>query len=131
MQNMGEQRKPASAQQASRSAAWLGCLGGLLALAGCAGSPAVEGEAGGYAEIVRVLPQRDWSDAVLYFVMLDRFADGDTGNNLNVDHDNPGGFHGGDLAGLTAQLDEIADLGATAIWITPVVQQIEFCPHRI
>jgi len=128
MNHVGEQRKPATAQQASKAAAWLGCLTGLLALAACTGSPAVEDGARGYAETVRVLPQRDWSDAVLYFVMLDRFADGDAGNNLNVDRKNPGGFHGGDLAGLTSQLDEIADLGATAIWITPVVQQIAFCP---
>ena len=78
--------------------------------------------------MVAVLPQRDWSDAVLYFVVLDRFADGDAANNAKVDRANPGGFHGGDLAGLTAQLDEIADLGATAIWITPVVEQIAFCP---
>jgi glycosidase len=74
------------------------------------------------------MPQRDWSDAVLYFVILDRFADGSGANNTNVDRNNPGGFHGGDLAGLTAQLDEIAELGATALWITPVARQIDYCP---
>jgi len=36
-----------------------------------------------------------------------------------VNRANPGGFHGGDFAGLTAQLDEIAELALTAIWITP------------
>jgi alpha-amylase len=77
---------------------------------------------------VRVVPQRDWSDAVLYFVILDRFADGNTANNTNVQRANPGGFHGGDFAGLTQQLDEIASLGATAIWITPVPRQIDYCP---
>lgn len=73
---------------------------------------------------VSITPQRDWSDAILYFVLLDRFADGDGGNNANLERRNPGGWHGGDLRGLTAQLDEIADLGATAIWINPIVQQI-------
>lgn len=77
---------------------------------------------------VAVAPQRDWSDAVLYFVVVDRFADGDPANNAGVDRRNPGGFHGGDLAGLTAQLDEIASLGATALWITPVPRQIDYCP---
>lgn len=72
-----------------------------------------------------VEPQRDWADAVLYFVVLDRFADGDSGNNVAVDTSAKGAFHGGDLAGLTAQLDEIAALGATAIWITPVVDNID------
>jgi len=74
--------------------------------------------------IVRVEPQQDWADAIIYFVLIDRFADGDPGNNRNVDRSNPGGWHGGDLKGLTGQLNEIADLGATAIWINPVQAQM-------
>lgn len=74
---------------------------------------------------VRVEPQRDWADAVLYFVVLDRFANGDRGNDVAVDLGAKGAFHGGDLAGLTAQLDEIASLGATALWITPVVDNVD------
>jgi glycosidase len=69
-------------------------------------------------------PMADWADEVIYFVMIDRFADGDPENNDGADPANPLAFHGGDLAGITAQLDEIATLGATALWITPVVQQI-------
>jgi len=61
---------------------------------------------------------------VLYFVVLDRFADGDPGNDAGVDRTAKGAFHGGDLKGLTARLDDIADLGATALWITPVVKNI-------
>jgi alpha-amylase len=76
-----------------------------------------------------VVPQRDWSDAVLYFAIIDRFADGDSANNPNVARENPGGWHGGDIAGVTAQLDELADLGVTAIWLTPVVKQDDYCPH--
>jgi alpha-amylase len=67
---------------------------------------------------------RDWSEAVLYFVIVDRFADGDSTNNPDVDRDAQGAFHGGDLAGLAEQIDEIAELGATALWITPVVKNI-------
>lgn len=67
----------------------------------------------------------EWPDAVLYFVVLDRFADGSRANNANVDVSAKGTFHGGDLAGLTRQLDEIASLGVTAIWITPVVDNID------
>lgn len=65
----------------------------------------------------------DWSREVLYFVLIDRFADGDPSNNRGVDRRNPGGWHGGDLKGLTAQLDELRDLGVTALWINPVQQQ--------
>ncbi|MBL8346501.1 MAG: alpha-glucosidase C-terminal domain-containing protein [Rubrivivax sp.] len=64
-----------------------------------------------------------WVDEVLYFVLIDRFADGDTGNNRGVDRRNPGGWHGGDLKGLTQQLGELQDLGITALWINPVQQQ--------
>ncbi len=99
----------------------------LIGTAGCASAPPTPGtttEAG----LAQVVPQRDWSDAVIYFVMLDRFADGETSNDSGVDRANPGGFHGGDLAGLTQHLDEIASLGATALWITPVVRQDSYCP---
>jgi glycosidase len=108
----------------------------LAALFGCAGGPppgpvqeSVPVEA---AEVlfpsprrVAVEPHERWADAVLYFVILDRFADGDRSNNRSVDRGAKGAFHGGDLAGLTARLDELADLGVTALWITPVVDNID------
>jgi alpha-amylase len=97
-------------------------------LSGCGSAPpppAVAPVEAAPAAMARVEPQRDWGDAVLYFVVLDRFADGDRSNNRDVDPAAPGAFHGGDLAGLTAELDEIAALGATAIWITPVVDNID------
>lgn len=71
----------------------------------------------------------DWSDEVIYFVLVDRYADGDSTNNRGVERNNPGGFHGGDLKGLTAQLDSLADLGITALWINPVQKQIAQCPY--
>jgi alpha-amylase len=71
----------------------------------------------------------DWSDEVVYFVLIDRYADGDRGNDRGVERRNPGGFHGGDLRGLTQQLDELAELGITALWINPVQKQIAQCPY--
>lgn len=65
-----------------------------------------------------------WGDEVLYFVIVDRFADGDPDNNRNVDISAKGTFHGGDLIGLRERLDDLADLGVTALWITPVVKNI-------
>ncbi|MHA1128761.1 MAG: alpha-amylase family glycosyl hydrolase, partial [Alphaproteobacteria bacterium] len=79
------------------------------------------------------------NDEIIYFIMIDRFADGNPDNNQNVDYANPLAFQGGDLQGITANLDEIADLGATAIWITPIALQIDhptqaegkdFYPHH-
>jgi alpha-amylase len=74
---------------------------------------------------VAVVPQESWRDAVLYFAITDRFADGDPANDQAVDRNAKGTFHGGDLKGLTEHLDEIADLGVTALWITPVVKNID------
>ncbi|WP_224361523.1 alpha-amylase family glycosyl hydrolase [Hyalangium versicolor] len=72
----------------------------------------------------QVAPRR-WADELLYFVVVDRFADGDATNNAAVDPSAQGAFHGGDLKGLRQQLDELSSLGVTALWITPVVKNID------
>ena len=66
------------------------------------------------------------SDDVIYLIMIDRFADGDPGNNNPVDsppeandRQNPRGFHGGDLRGIIDRLPYLKDLGITALWLTP------------
>ena len=66
----------------------------------------------------------DWRDAVLYFAVVDRFADGDPSNNSGADRAAKGAFHGGNLRGLTEQLPGIASLGVNALWITPVVKNV-------
>lgn len=71
-------------------------------------------------------PQGYSADDFIYFVMPDRFCDGDTENNApqkspeNYDRNKPRHYHGGDLAGLTSKLDYLKSLGMTAIWTTPV-----------
>ncbi|HYN31812.1 MAG TPA: alpha-amylase family glycosyl hydrolase, partial [Ilumatobacteraceae bacterium] len=75
-------------------------------------------------------PVRPGADEMIYFVMPDRFANGEPSNDHGGDTsgdpivdgflpDHKGYYHGGDLAGLTAQLDYLDQLGITAIWITP------------
>ena len=69
-------------------------------------------------------------DEVIYFLLPDRFANGDPSNDTGglaggrLDHGfdptDAGFYQGGDLAGLTQRLDYIQGLGATAIWIAPV-----------
>lgn len=75
--------------------------------------------------VAATAPAHDWSDDVLYFVLVDRFADGDPGNDARVDRTAKGAFHGGDLKGLTQHLSEIADLGVTVIWVNPLVKNID------
>ena len=71
----------------------------------------------------------DWDEAVVYFMMTDRFFDGNESNNTasgaDTYGDNPGLYHGGDFAGVTAKLDYLQDLGVNTIWITPVVENIK------
>ncbi|HEX7404974.1 MAG TPA: alpha-amylase family glycosyl hydrolase [Candidatus Nanopelagicaceae bacterium] len=69
----------------------------------------------------------------VYFVMTDRFANGNTSNDeagigggrlgSGFDPTDPGWWHGGDFKGLTEHLPYIKGLGFTAIWITPPVKQ--------
>ncbi|MEM9555538.1 MAG: alpha-amylase family glycosyl hydrolase [Acidobacteriota bacterium] len=76
--------------------------------------------------IVRTTAHSSWAEAVLYFVIVDRFADGDPSNNdVDTDPAKKGHFHGGDLAGLEQRLDDLAELGVTALWITPLVDNID------
>lgn len=71
----------------------------------------------------------DWDEAVVYFMMTDRFFDGNESNNTasgaDTYGDNPGLYHGGDFAGVTAKLDYLQDLGVNTIWITPIVENIK------
>lgn len=70
----------------------------------------------------------DWDEAVVYFMMTDRFFDGNESNNTasgtDTYGDNPGLYHGGDFAGVTAKLDYLQDLGVNTIWLTPIVKNI-------
>lgn len=56
----------------------------------------------------------------IYFVMIDRFANGDPSNDGAVDPADPQAFHGGDLRGLLDELDHLDDLGVSTVWISPV-----------
>lgn len=69
------------------------------------------------------------SSDVLYLIMPDRFANGDPGNDqlpmkaeYKVDRNKPGARHGGDLLGIEQRLGYFTDLGVTAIWLNPVLE---------
>ena len=79
--------------------------------------------------------ERPWSEDVIYFVMTDRFHDGDPTNNQppgsdpaleDLDQENIGKYHGGDLRGLELAIGSgyFEALGVTALWITPPVRNV-------
>jgi len=65
-------------------------------------------------------------DDVIYLIMPDRFADGDPANDKPpgsaavYDRNQPRAWHGGDLRGVREHLGYLRDLGATAVWLTPI-----------
>jgi pullulanase-type alpha-1,6-glucosidase len=82
------------------------------------------------AALARHSLREDLTDEVFYFVLPDRFDNGDTANDqggltgdrlaTGLDPTDKGFYHGGDIAGLLDRLDYIQDLGTTAIWMAPL-----------
>lgn len=71
-----------------------------------------------------------WEGANIYFLLTDRFNNGDTLNDINFNRNQKTGklrgFEGGDLKGITQKIEEgyFTNLGINAIWMTPIVEQI-------
>jgi len=71
-----------------------------------------------------------WEGANVYFLLTDRFNNGDTSNDINFDRNletgKLRGFEGGDIKGVTQKIKEgyFTKLGINAIWMTPIVEQI-------
>ena len=72
----------------------------------------------------------DWKAANVYFLLTDRFNNGDTTNDVNFNRTKETavlrGFKGGDIKGITQKVKEgyFTNLGINAIWMTPIVEQI-------
>ncbi len=69
--------------------------------------------------------KRNWQDETIYFIMIDRFANGDPTNDFDVNTQDPYAYHGGDFQGIIDKLDYIEQLGFTAIWLTPIFDNSE------
>jgi alpha-amylase len=75
-------------------------------------------------------PSTFWNSATIYFLLTDRFRNGDPSNDRALGRAQDGGvlrsFQGGDLAGVLQKIEEgyFDSLGVTAIWMTPFVEQI-------
>lgn len=125
--------------------AWLA----VLCAVGCGGPSATLSSDGAAEATVPTLPlarpnppPSPFVDEIIYFVMVDRFDNGDRSNDYGgygeglgperdadahvlrhgFKRDHPKYFHGGDLAGLRRRLGYIKRLGATALWLSPVMK---------
>jgi alpha-amylase len=71
-----------------------------------------------------------WNAANIYFLLTDRFNNGDTLNDISLNRTKETavlrGFMGGDIQGITQKINDgyFTDLGINAIWFSPVVEQI-------
>jgi glycosidase len=74
-------------------------------------------------------PTLDWRDAILYFVMIDRFANGDPSNDDPIGGlELPAEYQGGDLVGLRQKIEEgyFDSLGVNALWLTSPLDNADF-----
>ncbi len=106
-----------------------------IALVGGAAATSVGGPPTGavLAALSQPPTQSSLASQRIYFVMPDRYANGDPANDTGgltgptgvtgFDPSSTGYYHGGDLKGLAEHLQRIKDLGFTAIWVTPVLKQ--------
>lgn len=80
--------------------------------------------------IMATPPGRFWNSATIYFLLIDRFENGDPGNDHALGRAHDGAllrnFEGGDLKGVLHKINQgyFDSLGVTAIWMTPFVEQI-------
>ncbi|PQD95465.1 alpha-amlyase [Pradoshia eiseniae] len=66
-----------------------------------------------------------WQDETIYYVMIDRFYNGNTENDNQVNIDDLNKYQGGDLKGVISKLDYIKEMGFTAIAFNPVIQNMD------
>ncbi|WP_180271212.1 alpha-amylase family glycosyl hydrolase [Fredinandcohnia onubensis] len=69
----------------------------------------------------------------IYYIVVDRFNNGDSTNDLDVDRSNPIAYHGGDIQGIIGQLDYIKDMGFTSLLLSPVFESNSntFYPYHV
>jgi alpha-amylase len=109
----------------------LGLIGlALLLIGGCSSAVRSVGERGADTTAAAISPSAFWNSATIYFLLPDRFQNGDPGNDRALGRAHDGAllrsFEGGDLAGVRRRIEEgyFDSLGVSAIWMTPFVEQI-------
>jgi alpha-amylase len=110
----------------------LGLIGlGALLAEGCSSAPRSDGWQAGERATDATGPSAFWNSATVYFLLIDRFRNGDPTNDRALGRAQDGAvlrsFQGGDLAGVLQKIEEgyFDSLGVSAIWMTPFVEQIQ------
>ena len=68
--------------------------------------------------------EQKMQDEVIYMIMVDRFNNGNTYNDKDSNVNDPLAYHGGDFQGITEKLDYVKEMGFTAIWLTPIFENM-------
>jgi alpha-amylase len=109
----------------------LGLIGLIAFLTGgCSGAVGSAGERRGETMAAAASPSDFWNSATIYFLLTDRFQNGDPGNDRALGRAHDGAllrsFEGGDLGGVRRRIEAgyFDSLGVSAIWMTPFVEQI-------
>ncbi len=89
-------------------------------------------ESNSVKDIYKDYLHRDVRDEIFYFVMPDRFNNGNTDNDNGskevaisqggLDRTSKWAFHGGDMQGVEEKLDYLKSMGITSIWMTPILR---------
>ncbi|WP_050182723.1 alpha-amylase family glycosyl hydrolase [Domibacillus robiginosus] len=66
--------------------------------------------------------EENWQDETMYFLMTDRFMNGDRSNDQQTNNNDPSAYQGGDFKGIQNKLDYVKELGSTSIVISPVFE---------
>ena len=110
----------------------LGLIGlGAVLTGACASGPRAGGVRPAAATAAPAVPGLFWNSATVYFLLTDRFHNGDSTNDHALGRAHDGAvlrsFQGGDLAGVLQKIEEgyFDSLGVNAIWMTPFVEQIQ------
>lgn len=98
-------------------------LSALIVLSSCAGC--AHDQLGDVKDVELATHVDDWRDQVVYQLMVDRFANGDARNDWRVDPTALARYQGGDWQGVIDQMDYLQELGVTALWISPIVLNVD------
>lgn len=73
-------------------------------------------------DAVYAADKEDWQDETMYFLMTDRFMNGDRSNDEQTNNNDLSAYQGGDFKGIQDKLDYVKELGSTSIVISPVFE---------
>lgn len=100
-------------------------LRALIAIAALAFLGCAHDQLAGVKDVEIETHVEDWRDHVIYQLLVDRFANGDARNDWRVDPTSLARYQGGDWQGVIDKMDYLQELGVTALWISPVVLNVD------